>query len=197
MDRMRERRILTACALALVAACATNHGAAQSPTPRRTIQWGTRTPAPTPAAAPTAAAGAATPSTVYVSVSRAPIREDESAAGRILGEVTKGTALRVLGTSGQRLKVEGPNRMVGFIVKLNTSASQPKQDDAGFSDLLKSSRGGNEGASGGSIRGIRAPRNPGVPEAPAEALSNARDIAASVTDADVKAFMLEGKVTPP
>ncbi len=82
-------------------------------------------------------------------------------------------------------------------MKLNTSPTKPKQDDAGFSDLLKSNRGAGEGDTGGSIRGIRAQRAPGTPEPPDEALENARAIGAAVTEDDVKAFMAEGRVTPP
>jgi len=188
-------RILTVAAVTLLVAGLAGEALAQNPTPRRTIQWGTRSPVPT--ATPAATAAPAAPTTVYVSVTRATIRDGESASAAVVAEVPKGTALRVLGTAGQRLKVEAPNRVVGFIVKLNTSNTGPKQDDSGFSDLLKASRGGDEASSGGSIRGIRAPRAPGVPEPPDEALANARAIGAAVSDEDVKAFMAEGKVTPP
>ncbi len=110
MAREVPRRLLAGAVAALVAAAPCGRGAAQTPTPVRTIQWGMRTPAATATTAP--ATTPATPATVYISVAKAPLRDGESPTSRTIAELPKGTALRVLSTSGacgSRLRTGSPD----------------------------------------------------------------------------------------
>lgn len=149
-----------------------------------------------PAAGFAAPAAATAKRTVYAKRDDVSLRKGPDRTAPEVAKLPSGTALGVLQEDGPRLRVSSP-RGEGFVLTLHVTPEKPAKGKGAV--LLKDDLGPGERSNIASIRGLsasaeQAARTAGTPETAIEDAKKIEEIGAAVQEADVDAFLTEGKV---
>ncbi|MCC7391381.1 SH3 domain-containing protein [Candidatus Sumerlaeota bacterium] len=150
------------------------------------------TPKPTSAAPATAAA------TMYVKSANTLVRQSTALSSATVTKLQIGDQVSVTEKGALQWKVRTASGVVGYVSKLNLSETPPKTS-GGRSPIVIASSGPNERDSVNAQRGLTATTQQAAKESnlPEEAITDAtkmEESAAKITNADIDAFLAEGKV---
>ncbi len=143
---------------------------------------------------------AAAQRTVYVTPSEADIRSGTGFGGPVVATVRKGTALTVVQDSKLRLKVRTSDGTEGWITARQVQDNPPDRG-RGLGGLVRDDRDITEMRTAATNRGLvgeearEMAEAQGVPEDAVEQADTTDNLAASITDAEVEAFIKEGGLT--
>lgn len=141
--------------------------------------------------------------TIFVKTASATVRDSGAANAKAIAELKQGDSMQVISVQGPRIEVRLTDGRRGFIPKFNTTPDKPKTvAEAGKAGFLRDDRGAGEQRSAAGIRGLnpvskKVAAQKGYSEAAVRSANRMEATAASISNADIEAFMKEGGVTAP
>ncbi len=139
--------------------------------------------------------------TVYVKKHKTKITEAPSSKSKIIAVINTGIALKIIDKKGKFIYVKLPDGKKGWVFKFKVTNKKPVMEKKG--DDMFALLGGereitaNEGATGGSIRGLnkiseRYAKNEGIKQEHVQAVKNMENF--RVPPKELELFMTEGRL---
>lgn len=134
---------------------------------------------------------------VYVKTNEAEIRSGTRLTDPIVAKVPRGTALSIVEDGRLRVKVKVPNGQQGYVARTMVQNEPMSSGKGGLGGFVVEDRGPSEMRSAASGRGLmeaaeKMAESEHIDPAAVESVKRMEQLAASISEADVAAFIKQG-----